>query len=48
MPEWFEDESFWKDLYPFTFSEERLGLGEAEATKVLSLAGIAAPEGRTV
>jgi SAM-dependent methyltransferase len=47
MPEWFADESFWIDLYPFTFSEERLGLGEAEVTKILALAGIAAPEGRT-
>ena len=48
MPEWFEDEAFWTDLYPFTFTEERLGMGEAEVTKVLALAGIAAPEGRTV
>jgi SAM-dependent methyltransferase len=48
MPEWFEDESFWRDLYPFTFSEERLGLADSEVTKVLALAGMSAPEGRAV
>jgi len=48
MPEWFEDESLWIDLYPFTFSEERLGLGEAEVAKVLALVGLAAPEGSAV
>jgi SAM-dependent methyltransferase len=47
MPEWFEDESFWIDLYPFTFTEERLGMGDAEVTRILALAGIAAPGGRT-
>lgn len=48
VPEWFEDESLWIDLYPFTFSEERLGLGEAEVAKVLALVGPVAPEGRAV
>jgi SAM-dependent methyltransferase len=48
MPEWFADESLWLDLYPFTFPEERLALGEAEAAKVLALTGIADPTGKAV
>jgi SAM-dependent methyltransferase len=48
MPEWFEDESLWTDLYPFTFSDERLGLGEIEVARVLALVGLAAPEGKAV
>jgi SAM-dependent methyltransferase len=48
MPEWFEDESLWQDLYPFTFTEERLARGEAEVTQILGLAGIGAAEGRSV
>jgi SAM-dependent methyltransferase len=47
MTEWFEDESFWVDVYPFTFTEERLGMGDAEVAKILALAGIAGPGGRT-
>jgi SAM-dependent methyltransferase len=46
VSEWFEDESLWIDLYPFTFSDERLGRGEAEVAKALSLVGLTAPEGR--
>ena len=45
MGEWFEDESLWEDLYPFTFTEERLRAGADEITKVLALAGLTAPEG---
>lgn len=28
MTEWFEDESLWADLYPFSFSDERLRAGQ--------------------
>ena len=46
MVEWFEDESLWTELYPFTFTEERLHAGADEVTKVLALAGLTAPEGK--
>jgi SAM-dependent methyltransferase len=46
MTEWFEDESLWTDLYPFTFSDERLRLGEAEVAKILALVGLPAPAGK--
>jgi SAM-dependent methyltransferase len=37
MPEWFEDESFWIDLFPFLFSEEQFQRAERELQQVLSL-----------
>ena len=37
MPEWFEDESFWIDLYPFTFPEERFAAAREEVDKILRL-----------
>ena len=37
MPEWFEDESFWIDLYPFMFSEERFAAAEEEMEKAIRL-----------
>ncbi|HEU0173590.1 MAG TPA: class I SAM-dependent methyltransferase [Blastocatellia bacterium] len=39
MGEWFEDESFWSELYPFMFPEERFRLAEEQIEKVLALAG---------
>jgi SAM-dependent methyltransferase len=45
--EWFEDESLWADLYPFTFSEERLRAGEGEIDQLLGLVGIE-PAGKAV
>jgi SAM-dependent methyltransferase len=38
--EWFADESLWRDLYPFTFTEERLRAGSAEVDQILSLVGV--------
>jgi len=35
--EWFDDEAFWADLYPFLFSEERLDAAEEEVEGLLSL-----------
>ena len=40
MPEWFEDDSFWVDLYPYLFPEERLTAGEEQVEKILRLTGI--------
>lgn len=39
MPEWFEDESFWIETYPFTFSEKRFEAAEDEVTKIITLVG---------
>jgi SAM-dependent methyltransferase len=43
--EWFDDESFWRDLYPFLFPTERLAEATAELKKVLALSK---PRGRKV
>jgi SAM-dependent methyltransferase len=37
MQEWFEDESFWIDLYPFFFPEERFEAAREEVEKILKL-----------
>jgi SAM-dependent methyltransferase len=39
MGAWFEDESFWSELYPFMFPEERFRLAGEQIEKVLALAG---------
>jgi SAM-dependent methyltransferase len=36
--EWFDDESFWRDLYPFMFSERRLAEADGQVAKALALA----------
>ncbi len=37
MSEWFEDDSFWKELYPFMFSERRFNVAEDEAKGIRAL-----------
>jgi len=44
MP-WFEDESFWRDLYPYMFPPERLAAASDQVEKILKLTGF---RGRTV
>ena len=39
MSEWFEDESFWTDLYPFMFSEKKFEVVEEEVEKIFTLTG---------
>jgi SAM-dependent methyltransferase len=39
MVEWFKDESFWSEMYPFMFPEERFHLAEEQIEKVLTLVG---------
>jgi len=39
MDEWFEDEEFWKEMYPFMFPEESFRLAEDQIEKVFTLAG---------
>ncbi|MBW2092864.1 MAG: class I SAM-dependent methyltransferase [Deltaproteobacteria bacterium] len=37
MPEWFENDSFWRELFPYLFPKERFDAAEEEMTKALSL-----------
>jgi 2-polyprenyl-3-methyl-5-hydroxy-6-metoxy-1,4-benzoquinol methylase len=41
--EWFDDDSFWRDLYPFLFTRERLAASTEHAEKARALAR---PSGR--
>jgi|SRR5215469_1413844 len=36
--EWFDNESFWRELYPFMFSKERMAVAEEQIEKALALA----------
>jgi SAM-dependent methyltransferase len=37
MPQWFEDESFWEELYPFIFSDEKFATAVTEIEQALKL-----------
>ncbi len=37
MAEWFDDENFWKRLYPFLFAPEQFEKAEEEVEKILNL-----------
>jgi len=41
--EWFDDDSFWRDLYPFMFPEARFAFAAAEVDGAL---GLAKPKGK--
>jgi SAM-dependent methyltransferase len=43
--EWFDDDAFWRDLYPFIFSEERFAAAAGQVAKALDLTK---PKGRSV
>lgn len=43
--QWFDDESFWRAMYPFMFSQQRLTDGKQHAEKALRLAK---PSGKAV
>jgi ubiquinone/menaquinone biosynthesis C-methylase UbiE len=43
--EWFDDDSFWRELYPFLFSEERIADAHDQVAKALALIK---PTGKTV
>lgn len=36
--EWFDDDSFWRDLYPFLFSEQRFAAAAKQVAQALALA----------
>lgn len=40
MAEWFEDESFWADLYPVMFNQARLDAAAEQVDQILALAGV--------
>ena len=40
MAEWYEDETFWEETYPFIFSEKKFDAAEDEVGGILNLAGI--------
>ena len=37
MSEWFENEDFWTEMYPYMFPEERFESAEDQIDKILSL-----------
>ncbi len=37
MAEWFADETFWEEMYPHMFSEERLKTSETEVEKIFEM-----------
>jgi SAM-dependent methyltransferase len=39
MHEWFEKESFWRELYPYMFAEERFETAKEDIDKILALTG---------
>jgi SAM-dependent methyltransferase len=45
MAEWFENERFWIDLYPFLFPEKKLQIAIEEIEKIVTLTGF---QGNTV
>jgi SAM-dependent methyltransferase len=38
--EWFEEEAFWRDLYPYMFPPERLAAAARQVEQILSLTGL--------
>jgi SAM-dependent methyltransferase len=43
--EWFENEDFWRDFYPFMFAQEKFDSAPAEVTQILELTN---PNGKKV
>jgi SAM-dependent methyltransferase len=35
--EWFDDDSYWRDLYPFMFSDKRLAAADGEVEQIIRL-----------
>ena len=40
MSQWFEDENFWNNLYPFMFPEQNFAVAADEVDAILDLAGV--------
>jgi SAM-dependent methyltransferase len=43
--EWFDDDSFWRELYPFLFSEQRIAQADEQVARTLALTK---PPGKSV
>src|SRR5215813_12444286 len=43
--EWFEDDAFWRELYPYMFPAERFAIAPEQVVQILALTGFS---GRTV
>ena len=39
MTEWFADDSFWAEVYPFEFAEPTFATGEAQVERAIALSG---------
>ena len=40
--EWFENETLWRELYPYVFPVERVAAAQGQVTRILALAGVSA------
>lgn len=40
--EWFEDEEFWRELYPYIFPADRFAAASEQTSQILALAGVTA------
>jgi SAM-dependent methyltransferase len=40
MREWFENEAFWRELYPYMFDEQRFATADEQVRGILKLAGV--------
>lgn len=40
--EWFEDETLWRELYPYVFPAERVAAAEGQVAQILALSGVTA------
>jgi SAM-dependent methyltransferase len=40
MREWFENEAFWRELYPYMFDEQRFAQADEQVRKILKLTGV--------
>ena len=40
MPEWFADDRFWEDLFPFEFDPAAIAAGESQVDRAIALSGV--------
>ncbi len=40
MREWFENEDFWREMYPYMFDEQQFATADKEVRKILKLTGV--------
>lgn len=42
MHEWFENEGFWREMYPYMFDEQGFAAADEQVRKIIKLTGIGA------